>query len=1076
MKCLFVKQVIQEYNNLFRYNIIFGCSCYNLYNTEENFITNVIKKKNSYLCCIVILTQSQNERIIHNRFPILMGSEIDWHIRKDFIKKEDCRLFGTIIIDGHLNIVPNFITNRLGNAHVYISKKNGKSYEINYSDNDDILKLSYQPLHNSYEYSFYKKSEIKEAASAKKKKRKLLSNEANAAAAQELSNSQKQSTVKEKKKCTDNKWISFYQQHCIVDSDKCINTEDKLKCLDLIYKLWFRENILHAPELDDLSNKIVITVGVLFDRMKNILIEKHTTPGKSKNRQEKTETNTLVEKFKLTFKSGNGFFALSNKNVNKILSEYNRVYEVIEAQKIDKAYALVSVVKRAVSEESKNSNALIFPRDGEDFICPLNIKELKGAGENIYLSQLVISSSPIPESSILNALDTLCERSESFDSIDEGYWCVVVDSIITRYRAKSTLDTLVAFKQKIKQIVLFRFGCFLQIITTGSIIMKYSELYDFYVTPYEKQHFWPNAFKNYHKILSLSSIGMYLPQCLVKAQPPKLVVAIQNFKGGCFEGKSKLMTYFFLYSIGYKCALVHNKMASQKISIEGFPVSSDESVYNYLHLANLPKRPMPECVDLFLKLKQTDLPQYDEFRFNSFSVFFGVEIFDKIDNAFIKTKDSVFFFKNIESEYVGLPRNVDFLTIRELRLLQLKKDSAAWSDAVLRGKDGEPVMRCKMEDFSELDTTYKEMLKIKNDEIFTNHLVLWCAFGDVCGATNEDGIIIDQKLTTEGPQKLICVTLHVRFYEPRSDCKKILSKSCNVKYLPINKEIDNVMLFGVMYSKNKLLVQKSKNVNVNEIIIKDTFMYLIYIHSFCNKKRDISSFYTDENQKVTITYKYFRNLGVGVKLANIHGQKGVVSMVADLSTIVGWTKSGEVVHPQVLMSPISIIGRTVSSQVYSMLCSSECAVTESGSLIAKMVITVHHIDDTVQAAQTSPKIDLMMSENGFIANSMPYCLSVANMQNPIVNIKKKLSTVKELLNVAGVELQFINYDNNLQEMSNYLAFGDGNNSNVARTVTHNSDDEDEDDLTNDDDDDDNDNEEVQSNYLDDDSDCDNEDA
>ena len=134
-----------------------------------------------------------------------------------------------------------------------------------------------------------------------------------------------------------------------------------------------------------------------------------------------------------------------------------------------------------------------------------------------------------------------------------------------------------------------------------------------------------------------------------------------------------------------------------------------------------------------------------------------------------------------------------------------------------------------------------------------------------------------------------------------------------------------------------------------------------------------------------------------------------VDKVRDLSKLVGYMADGTRVHPQLLFSPTSIPGRTVSSQIYEMLINSAVGFTEYGQPIAKMSFNVHHIEPACKARVCLVKSDLMTSENGTNANmatNLAQCLT----DQGVCDQKNLIHLVIQLEKLNGISMQYLDFD------------------------------------------------------------------
>ena len=146
---------------------------------------------------------------------------------------------------------------------------------------------------------------------------------------------------------------------------------------------------------------------------------------------------------------------------------------------------------------------------------------------------------------------------------------------------------------------------------------------------------------------------------------------------------------------------------------------------------------------------------------------------------------------------------------------------------------------------------------------------------------------------------------------------------------------------------------------------------------------------------------YMCPLDKGTKILNLHGQKCIVSKVANLAKYCepAYRRDGSIVKPQILFSTTSLVGRTVASQVYSMACSKDVAFTKDGAMIAPMGYNIHNIEASSKCKQSLVKNDLMTMAAVRIPNAVVEKLQGQNEQLRKENelLKKQVSLFKQLL-------------------------------------------------------------------------------
>lgn len=943
---MYAEFLIYEYNTKFNPNIILNCSCYRVY---SNFKEYVFEEKRCYNCCFLI-ESDDSDRIAHLTLPVMLGSFIDFSIRQPS-SLEDNSLDGAFIIDGCIKILPNFITNNLANGHIYISKSE-RSFRVNLRPD---LRLHYTEGSKCV---------------------KLLN----------LSNTSG-GEMKEN-------WLDAFKNSLYripAEQNTWIESE---------YINYFECFLRNGPQIDDLSNKVVITPVTLLERAISIL-------------SQKMSSKLLTPRLRQVFSSGNLHFVLSSKSFSRRSGQdSSSLYITVEGHKIKDASLLTSMVKRYTGSCSysrgfstsspssiQNTRALLFPDDAHNFLCPLSTKEMKNAGETLYLSYPVVISQDLSknqrEVDLVASLNGLC-----VPTTNEAGLYVVLDGSITSWKIseENVQPALIHLKNQFPLcITAMKFETsFFVLSTTGGIPIRYSTLYEVYVSPYEAGHIFLDAFKEDALNMRFSSFVIKSNLHTEKLLPSKATVTINNNLGSCNSFCSKLNEMAFEATSGYKSALV-------------LPVSSStvhrEEVPSYLK-------------KLFKRLKRL---RKENSRYRKESQF---ECVGK------HTQNLHRSFKRIKTSKVPLLRNSltskvnegwrcllsycvgaetlqhqpqRFSSIPELFKINLSLENTR-NTKVLRGD------LC-----AAYENVYlKSRIEKKDDEKQQQVLLLNVAFGDICGGTVEDGVVVDQSLSSENinssPTKQVCVTLTIKFTEEFKTNitrgRRRNRRKLEAKYFPIHEKCGRALVFGVLVSQTKLQAKKSKNINVEYSYVTNHHRYLIYMEDVTDIKKNITSHFKEEISSVIISYNYHMPITTGTKIANNFGQKSVVSRFEDLKReeFKGYRADGTIIYPQILFSPQSIIGRSTAAQVHEMITSEEVAFTKYGGVIAPIIFNIHHIDSATQCKLSSPKNDLMTNENGFLANQLSnvsYCLSLQNRSNCV---KDAFHFLQQLYTTSGCRI------------------------------------------------------------------------
>ena len=1070
----FTSMQLHEYNKNLADYLIFNCFCYSDY---EDFTNYIYTRKNSYMACIVVLVDNIC-KITHKKIPIMLGSKIDFFIRK--IDVDDSTLYGSFIIEGCHKQINYFITNNCYNGHVHIDKTKSKkyyklklrkgsinmflSYDLearNVQDNNSftyIIRDENFLRNNNYKLKFENTNAMNTAEYEKAKQQSSYS--------QEVVNIGNEKPNKIHKKYLKNKKI--YEKNY----DKTImNMADNIDWITFInmsspyaskhrkfteteYENYFQCSIHHGPDLDDLANKTCLSPGTIILRTLEHLIEKMRKDSNA------NKFNNMASSLERHMKSGNMWFALSQKQDTNFLDDNhtsnisnNTIYMQIEAQKLHLTQELNSKIKRAaINSQTKNSQALMFPNDGLDFLCTIEAKEIKNAGENVSPAQLVFSPRMLEFSKIDEILKEVCYMENLINNnnnIFEHYEClneqtcsilrVVVNTFLTEYLIPKC--KLILLKKRCPILPLTIYNTYININVNGHVLMKYSQQYGFFVTPHEKQFLFGDAFENYHSHLSFGSIAMHVPTTMDLNEPQKSVVTTTTIKGRADMLHNYFQAMAFLNTNGpTNVALVHRpNLEDDELVSVSYCKDCAEPLIIPIHLKN--KNPQLRYLK-YGEFKNTsnEMPESVKHIFSNFypntqdeTEIYGIcykdildnpeDVFDTIQNIITKwyddsyiltlgtsVKDKITCDKNMElnlNEYAKLTNNKHLS----------KKSNEDCSSPIYLEKNNTNYPLCAT--FSKsFNKKYRK--KCSKIDIFKKHppqLILWTAFGDFGGATNEDGVILCEQIKKYGPQRLVSTTLNIKFMEATKIIKKnqTIKKSSSIFYQPINNKTNNILNIGILKSSEALTVTKSKNVSVSEIRIGDEFHYYITQADVNNFTKIIESYYLQPNSTLYFNIRYMCPLDKGTKFLNLHGQKCIVSKVANLVKYCepAYRRDGSIVKPQILFSTTSLVGRTVASQIYSMACSKDVAFTKDGAMIAPMGYNIHNIEASSKCKQSLVKNDLMTSENGFNSNMLNITSNVLRQQGPIDRFKNPLHYVQQLHTLSGVVIQPLYFDQNL---------------------------------------------------------------
>lgn len=669
---------------------------------------------------------------------------------------------------------------------------------------------------------------------------------------------------------------------------------------------YLKQYLENGPHLDDLQNKICLPSPAILHKAIMFFVDRVTDP---------SHISQTINNIKITMKRGNLYFILTNQTIYKLSNEYQCIYNLLEGHKITTPYLYNDVVKRNVSIQTKNCKALEFYQDGKYYIDSIYTKELCGAGEHFKFSMVVFPAMPIKISSFINSIKFLSSKNKPYRvalyNYITDYYLSLED--IKKIKQKNTFLSFQIFKRNENT-----WWCC--IYNEGYSVMKYSKKYKIFITPFEYKFIYKDAFDPNDIKYNFCNKTACFPQSFVKTLPPKLVVSLNNIRGACSVIKDQQILDFFINSIGYNNSLIHNqslltneaklKFKDHETALKVGYLESD----SYLKFAVLSENNQypKNLIDFFIKFKNIHKTKiHDDVEEKGFKL-----------SSVLPKKDWNIIKKNIKNI-----NNYNFPK-KYIKLIDVDLETSAF-----------------------------------------NGILLYTVFGDIEGYTNEDGIILDKSFVENGPMNLISMTLNVHIKHSKYLNKKSKPLYGKINYKTINQVIGDYMVFGIIQTCDELSFNSSKNVIIRLEKIKNIYNYRISIENFSSYPKVLES-YINDTGVLTIHYHHFKKIGIGSKITNVYGQKGIVSAIKDLSTIKAYDFEGKLVHPQIMFSPISIIGRSVASQVYEMLMTNKVAITESFCLVSPIHYNIHNIESSTKGKLNSPMQDLLTVENGFLANHL----------------------------------------------------------------------------------------------------------
>lgn len=400
-------------------NLLTNCPCYDKFSTKEAFIETIINKRGSYMACLCYESTIRNRKS-HTSIPIMIGSYLDFLIRGR-AAVEECRAqWGLFILRGILVVYPNFSTFDSLSMHIRKTKIL-KSIDWFMYVGDEGLAISYNNKSVTWTY-----------------KRRTYAN--------------------------DSGWV------------KLLNSANPFKTnlVESEYVTMFDTMLENRYSMNDLKNRQIISSP--------IAIKKYIQYDLSRRKKQKAAG---CQKLAIVFENGNLYPAFNKKNAvdpDENSRQYNRSYHnTMHEGRSNKAAHLLPNVIRSSNAAVRNSSALSFPKDAVGYFCMLNMKDLKSAGEQNVLCDMVIMTEESDQMEVFKYLKK--------NSVTDGRNPLLINGYQTGCTQTWMLDELVALKLKFPHVTTQYYLPYVFILTRPCIPIKYSEQHNVFFSPEETTQF-----------------------------------------------------------------------------------------------------------------------------------------------------------------------------------------------------------------------------------------------------------------------------------------------------------------------------------------------------------------------------------------------------------------------------------------------------------------------------------------------------------------------------------------------------------------------------------------------------------
>lgn len=908
-------------------NLLVNCKCYDIYKEEDNFIENVLKNRQSYMGCWCYKYEYENGikcGIEHRSVPILIGSYLDRSIRGSKVVDRDLDRWGSFILKGTSELYTIFSTFESLSLHVSFSNK---KLRVDFYKICKDLKMSLTYYNNSVEWTVNDK----------------------------LFNSHEHG----------DEWANLlnktnkYVQHNTPSSEY-------LKIFDTMLRKKYNMN--------EIRNRSFLNPPTIMKKYIDYYY---------KQKSKKKMTTTLRK----AFKKGTIYVALSKTNSfenNKYFRTYSQTYNTsLQEGRSDKVTHYLSCVNRVSNDTIRNSKALYYPNDSVGYLCLLNTKDMKSAGEQYFLTDGTIITESFDGRAIYEFLLENFEKNkhENFEH------CIILNhDYLPNCLCTMNLDFLIVLKKKFPHVSTKYWDNQVHISSSGNTLTKYFYKYDCFFTPDEV---------SYHKLEIESSQMLSVSAKLIDQENlhrtpiTKNTVSINIFKGSIATANSEAHKVLMENTLGHTCYFENSeedmvKLLNVGVIGYGFDTTNFHDVFN--------KKIKPI-------LDSSHIDNQD----NNYDVKKMINgVYKMYSNDYNKLKNELVGKMNKGKNYTNYQYQFNNSTEKNLSILNHLKSV-----------------------FSE------KTLEVK----YLNNLRLWCAFGNF-GYTMEDGVILDSK--TYEHLKSRPITFNI-FLTVDFTFKNQL-EPLDAKFIFVdNVESSRDTMLGCLITPHTAQIKNNSQFKFKCYKIGSHYYYLIFFlpnehNIYTNLKyRKIVS---GETLTFAINGKRLDYIGVGSKLSSQGGQKNIIAKIADLSEYYGITKDGRKVHAQLIYSYVGLLGRGVAGQVRNMFQSKDLAIGPNEKIIAPVELTIHHLHPYLNAKEFVIKNDTLTDSNCFKTQGL------SNTSFFLRNGQKNFSKIKELISYHGYELVFKN-ESDVSDSIEYINDDVSSFSNSDNSVVENEFDQDD---------------------------------
>lgn len=817
----------------------------------------------------IVYESNKRKRVAHKSVPIMFGSFVDYLIRDEKSFYESRVLFGSICLLGNMKIFSNLSSFNALSLHVR-QKKTEKYVEwYLYVDGDGL--------------------------------------------ALKFSNGEVQYTYR-KEVLFDDRWVELINKTNPFISKRLFTKFD--------YIALFTSMLNGDYDINDLKNRQTLSGPVIM--------QKFIEHDFSRRRKNQTSATSMAR----TFEYGNIFSCISKNGVfdqdgYRIGKDQSYITTLHEGRSGKTCHFLSNMIKTS-NEGTKNATNY-YPSNAYMFLCPLNTKDLKTAGDQYTMADYVIMNE---ETDRTKLHEYLHKYSAEFVGNDQ----IIIDAFLTDFYATYDLSMLLTLKNAFPHITTSHSEKFIHISTKSSIMVKFSSKYNHCFSAAECEYFqiqWPEMAPLSITAKVLDSKGV------CKTTPAKSTVSINHIRGSVAIATSDFHKDMMKSSLGLTCYMEINKTKQDDI-YNSCVISTNNNTDMFYKSANKLKNALGIDVE---QLQTTP------------------ECIDDVDKKAA--------WKHMTKLY-------------DLSKLLLVYDSAKIKGTpyTIRSLDANILL-------SYMRLLFMDAEFMKLPEVWICKLN--ACFGNINGSVVLDGVVIDKKTANLIPPIRYNVTITVNF-KFKNNKGPNNAKFIKINNDLQNENMDKETLIGVLITDQEILARKSKHCTIRIVKIGSHLYHLIHFLPKSNnlyKNLKVSHIRNREQITIMITGYHDALIKEGVKFAISHGQKNICSSLVDfsasnqeytssdgvqkfqnLSNYWGITRDGRKVHTQVMYSDQSIFSRLTAGQIHCMLSSKDLAFGPNGEIIAPLYFIIHSINPYMNIKLFDVKVDTLTNTNGFDSQNL----------------------------------------------------------------------------------------------------------